>query len=160
MNDFKNIKSFGKTMMSYPDSVSREINNYLDFLKKHNYSCVDGDYLFFSPRTKKMYTQNYFGKYLASIFQEYIGKSITINDIRHIYETTVITSPDYSKKTLKEKEKIHKKLLHNFKTAQEYVKLGKFIEFFETQKPASLSLSKDKDKIIELLRSQGIEIKD
>lgn len=160
MNDFKNIKSFGKTMMTYPDSVSKEINKYIDFLKKHNYSCVDGDYLFFSPRTKKAYTQNYFGKYLATIFQEYIGKPITINDIRHIYETAVITSPDYAKKTLKEKEQIHKKLLHNFKTAQEYVKLGKFIQFFETQKPKSLSLSKDKDKIAELLRSQGIEIED
>jgi hypothetical protein len=52
------------------------------------------------------------------------------------------------------------KLLHNFKTAQEYVKLGKFIEFFDSQKPKSLSLSKDKDKIMEILRSQGIEIED
>jgi hypothetical protein len=160
MNDFKNVKSFGKTKMSYPDTVSKEINKYLDYLKKYNYSCVDGEYLFFSPKTKKAYSQNYFGKFLPTIFQKYLGKPITINDIRHIYETTVITSPEYSKKTLKEKEQIHKKLLHNFRTAQEYVKLGKFIEFFETQKPKSLSLSKDKDKIAELLRSQGIEIED
>jgi hypothetical protein len=160
MNDFKNVKTFGKAKMTYPDIVSKEINKYLEYLKKYNYSCVDGDYLFFSPKTKKAYTQNYFGKFLPTIFQKYIGKPITINDIRHIYETTVITSPDYAKKTLKEKEQIHKKLLHNFKTAQEYVKLGKFIEFFDSQKPKSLSLSKDKDKIAELLRSQGIEIED
>jgi hypothetical protein len=160
MNDFKNVKAFGKTKMTYPDSISKEITKYLEFLKKHKYTCTDGEYLLFSPNTNKAFTQNYYGRLLSQIFKDYTGKPITINDIRHIYETEIITSPDYAKKTLKEKEQIHKKLLHNFKTAQEYVKLGKFIEFFDSQKPKSLSLSKDKDKIMEILRSQGIEIED
>lgn len=158
MNQFKNVKKIGKVEMEYPKDIAREIIKYWKFVKEKN---LNNDFLFtdLNNHSESM-DSNKFGRVLNKIFFYYLGKDISVNTLRHIYETEAITSPDYSKKTIKEKEEIHKKLLHSFNTAQEYVKLSPFIKMFDgetEEKPKKISIN-DKEKIKELLNKIGVEL--
>ena len=160
LNDYKNFHIMGKIRLEYPKEVVKEILDWIQYLKDNSHR---HDYLIYSAKSTKLFSSNAFGQYLERIFIKFLKKEITVNTLRHIYETEIITSRNYNKKTLKEKEKIHSKLLHSFKTAQEYVKLGDHIRFFEGKdekhKPKKIKFT-DRKLIAEYLASMGIEIED
>lgn len=159
LNDYKNISKMGKIKLAYPKEVTKEILEWIQYLKDNNHR---HDFLIYSTKgVNKLFSANAFGQYLNRIFKAYLKKDITINTLRHIYETEIITSRNYNKKSLKDKEKIHSKLLHSFKTAQEYVKLDNHIRFFEGEKhkPKKIKFT-DRKLIAEYLAQMGIEITD
>jgi len=65
------------------------------------------------------------GKIIYQIFDKYANKKIGIQRIRRIYETELITSPEYATLSLEEKKAKHKELLHSFNTAHQYLVLNK-----------------------------------
>ena len=159
LNDYKNISKMGKMKLDYPKEVTDVVIKWVQYLKDNNHR---HDYLIFSTKGEnKLFSANAFGQYLNRIFKEYLKKDITVNTLRHIYETEFITSRNYNKKNLKEKEKIHSKLLHSFSIAQEYVKLDNHIKFFEGEKhkPKKIKFT-DRKLIAEYLAQMGIEIED
>lgn len=159
MNDYKNVKQMGQMKMEYPKKIATEIRKWWNYAKNK----TNGDNLIFSiSDPNKPMSNELLGKTLNKIFMNYLGKDITVNTLRHIYETEVITSHEYRKYTIKEKEDIHKKLLHSFNTAQEYTKLTPFIKFFDGEtktKPEKISI-KNKEKIKELLAKINVELDD
>lgn len=161
LNDYKNISKMGKVKLEYPKEITKEVLKWIQYLKDNDFR---HDYLIYSTiKTNKLFSANAFGQYLNRIFKKYLKKDITINTLRHIYETEIITNRNYNKKNLKEKEKIHSKLLHSFKTAQEYVKLDSHIKLFEGKgeqyKPKKIKFTNRK-LIEEYLAKMGIEIED
>ena len=122
LNKFKNVKKIGKQTIKLPKDLSKIIKDYYKFLKDNKYP---HEYLFYSPRYRKEFTSNSFGKYIQSTFKRYINKDITINMLRHSYETNLITTPGYQKLSLNEREKLHRNLLHSMNTALQYMKLDK-----------------------------------
>lgn len=117
LNDFKNVKSMGKQVITYQDPV---IDEYMKLKPEYLlYRVNRGKLNIFNSRTA-------FGVHLSHLFQKYTGKKITINDIRKIVESHNIQSPDYVTKTNREKNALHGKLLHKTSTAQNaYNKLSK-----------------------------------
>jgi hypothetical protein len=159
MNDYKNFKKMGQIKMEYPKKIATEIRKWWNYAKTK----TNGDNLIFSiSDPNKPMSNELLGKTLNKIFMNYLGKDITVNTLRHIYETEVITGEEYRKYTIKQKEDIHKKLLHSFNTAQEYIKLSPFIKYFDGEtntKPEKISI-KNKEKIKELLSKMNIELDD
>lgn len=119
LTEYKNSKKMGKYIFEYPELIRNEIDKYLDFKKDND---IPNKYMFVNNLGKK-YNSSTFGNHISGIFNKLIGKKISINLIRHMYETELITNPKYLKMTLEEKKIEHAKLLHSFTTAQQYVKL-------------------------------------
>lgn len=117
LNDFKNVSSFGKQVITYSDPI---ICNYLTDLTKHfgkmpeyllyRYDKPTGTLMPFSSRIM-------YGGYLQDLFKKHTGHHITMNTIRKIHESALIQSPEYSKMTNQEKQKKHNLLLHSMNTA-------------------------------------------
>ena len=57
------------------------------------------------------------GAHITYLFKKYIGKNVSMNDIRKIHETHNIQSEGYNKLTNRQKNEIHHKLLHSTNTA-------------------------------------------
>ena len=155
LNDYKNVGKMGKVVLDYPDAIEDELRKWYNFKKENGYPT---EYLFYSNHENKLFTSNSFGKFLTSIFKHYLKIPLTVNMLRHIYETELITSKDYNKMTIAQKEEQHKKLLHDFSTAQRYVKLDNFIKVYDGVKLPKQIDMKDTDKIRELLEQMGIEV--
>lgn len=108
LNEFKNVKSMGKQVITYQDPV---IDEYMKLKPEYLlYRVNRGKLNIFSSRTA-------FGVHLTHLFQKYTGKKITMNDIRKIIESHNIQNPDYVTKTNREKNEMHSKLLHKTSTA-------------------------------------------
>lgn len=109
LNSFKNVKSMGKQVITYND---HNIDNYMRVVQPKYllYQHVKNGLQIFNSRAA-------FGNHLTNLFKKYTGKKITINDIRKIHESYNIQHPEYAKKTNKEKNAIHGKLLHKTSTA-------------------------------------------
>jgi rubrerythrin len=60
-----------------------------------------------------------YSHHISNIIRAYTGKQISNNTIRKIWETALISSPEYQQMTNKEKTKAHGKLLHSASTANE-----------------------------------------
>lgn len=117
MNSFKNVKSFGKTIIVI-DKVDEDIiKKYLKFLTfnkiKHMnlIENVIGDEVFpISQITlaKKLKVE------LNKLFK---NRNLTMNSLRQSYETDLICRDDYKTMTNLEKTKFHNRLLHNMESA-------------------------------------------
>lgn len=57
---------------------------------------------------------------LKTAFQTYKGLNIGIRQLRRIYETELIHSPDYQRMTLLQKKEEHRQLLHSFEMGHAY----------------------------------------
>ena len=157
LNDYKNVKKMGKVVLDYPENVEKDLRTWYKFKVENDYP---SEYLFYSSiKNNTLFTSNSFGKFLTLIFNKYIKIPITVNMLRHIYETELITSDKYTKMTIGEKQKNHNKLLHDFSTAQRYVKLDNFIKIFDgvAKMPKEINMN-DTDKIKELLQQMGITV--
>lgn len=118
LNDYKTKHLYKKQVYKYSDKLNKDIYRLL----KLSLEKEPRDYLF--TKKDKPLTELEVSKLIPSLFSKYINKHITINMIRQIYESNIIQSSAYSSMSLNQKEELHKKLLHNFTTAQEYNKIN------------------------------------
>lgn len=121
-NDFKNIKSMGAQSWLISKEIKDELNNYISILK---YIIDEPKRLLYlvGNRDAKEFTRESFATTFNRIMKHYTKKNITINTMRHVYETHIITSPHYNKLTINEQNALHEKLLHRASTARSYVKI-------------------------------------
>jgi hypothetical protein len=121
-NNFKNVKSFGTRSFVLDKELKKIMDNYISIL---NYIIDRPDNLIYqiSNSTIKVFSREVFSSYFVKIMNKYIGKKISINNVRHIFESHIINHPNYNKLTINEKKDIHDRLLHSFTTAQQYLKV-------------------------------------
>ena len=159
LKKYKNVKKLGEIKITFTRDMSKVLNDYYTFLKTNNLSIDNKYYLFttFKGGKPSMYkTSNSFGQYIKRVFNKYFKKKITINDLRHIYTTELMSNPDYHKMSINEKEKLHQKLLHNKETGEQYFKL------YEMTSTSKYNKEIDYDNVEELkkiLQKHGYNLK-
>lgn len=117
LEDYKTKAQFGVVRIPIPDDLKEILN---DWFNTYN---INRNWLLVKPTdTNKSLSKDDISKLVPSIFKEYLNKHITIQLIRNIYETELISRPDYNRMSINEKIKEHEKLLHSHTTAQEYFK--------------------------------------
>ena len=159
LHNYKNYKKLGELKISFERELSKVLNDYYSFLKKNKLSIGNKYYLFTSFKTGKpsvFKTSNAFGLYLKRLFKKYFGKPLTINDLRHIYTTELMSHPDYHKMSINEKEKLHQKLLHNKETGEQYFKL---YEMTSTEKYNKDIEYQDVEELKKILKKYGYNLK-
>ena len=117
MNDFKNIKSFGKYEFDLDQEDFTVIKNYLKkistILPKQEfvlYNYHQGIIPFSSP--------DIYSKKLKKLLKDKFEKDLTMNDIRRSYESELINSERYKSMTNEQQKKEHSKLLHSASVAR------------------------------------------
>lgn len=120
-NNFKNVKSMGEVVMVLEKDIREIINNYLSVVKPKNNLLIN--YInrngIIEPFGKTMS----FSLYMTRLLKQLTKKTISINTLRHVYETHIINQEGYNNLTINEKEAIHSKLLHRATTAQQYLRV-------------------------------------
>lgn len=116
MNDFKNVKSFGKYEFDLDEQDWPVIKNYLKkistILPKMEfllYNYYNGIIQFSSP--------DIYSKKLKKLLKDKFEKDLTMNDIRRSYESELIQSDRYRSMTNEQKKREHAKLLHSASVA-------------------------------------------
>ncbi|GMF66334.1 unnamed protein product [Phytophthora lilii] len=111
LNDFKNVRLMGPQTIQMDSTTMGLIKSYLDFLTNNlgeqpkrllwrSYNRQPGEYNYSN-------TSNGFNQILPKLFLKYNGKSMSMNMIRHISESHIIQSSNYSKLTNREKNDLH-----------------------------------------------------
>lgn len=121
-NDFKNVKKMGKVSWIINNPIREYLKEYITIL---NYIIDNPKYLLYmvSLKDAKPFTRETFAIYIARLLKKYTGKNISINTLRHIYETKIINSSDYNKLSINDKKELHSRMLHSSATAQDYNKI-------------------------------------
>ena len=127
MNKFKNVKKIGKQTSELSSELVDIMTYWFQLI--HIVKKKKAEYVFYLVKGDLKMVQfpstNTFGKKLSTTFKKYTGKNITINLIRKIWETEMIQSEEYSQMTIREKENVHKKLLHGTSVAGEYNRINR-----------------------------------
>lgn len=117
MNDFKNVKSFGKYEFDLDEQDWQVVKNYLkkisNVMPKQEYVLYNyhqGIIPFSSP--------DIYSKKLKKLLKNKFEKDLTMNDIRRSYETELIQSDRYKNMTNEQKKREHAKLLHSASVAR------------------------------------------
>ncbi|KAF1780168.1 Integrase-like, catalytic domain [Phytophthora cactorum] len=117
LNHFKNVKLMGPQTIQLDSTAVALIKSYLEFLTNtlgehpqkllwRLFNRQPGEYDYSNA-------SNGFSKILSNLFLKYNGKPMSMNMIRHIFESHLIQSPSYAKLTNREKNDLHAKLLHS-----------------------------------------------
>ena len=122
INDFKNVKKMGPQSWPLSSGIKDQLNEYISIL---NYIIENPKKLLYLVGSKdyKEFTNESFSTAFSRIMKHYTKKDISINTMRHVYETHVLNSPNYHKLSIEDKKKVHMRLLHSAATAQDYIKL-------------------------------------
>lgn len=112
MNDFKNVRSFGKYEFDLDKEDFPVIKNYLkkisNVMPKQEfvlYNYYNGIIPFSSA--------DIYSKKLKKLLKDRFKKDLTMNDIRRSYETELINSERYKSMTNEQQKKEHARLLHS-----------------------------------------------
>lgn len=116
MNSFKNVKSFGKTIISIEKEDEKVIREYLKFLTRNEIKHSNLLLNYYSGVDTFNSVESYF-RVLKKLLKKTFNKDITTNDIRQSYETKLMNSEEYKTMTNLEKTKLHNRLLHNMESA-------------------------------------------
>jgi len=119
LNKYKTADSFGSISINYDEKNYPEIFRILKKWFEHN----KGNYLFIRLSTQRALNESDMTKLIPSIFKKYINKHITIQLLRQMYETEEQSKEEYINGSMKDRKKVHDKLLHSSAVAQEYRKL-------------------------------------
>lgn len=121
MNNFKNVKTFGKQTILVDKQTETVIRNYIKFLKNNN---IDSDYLlinYYNDVPLLYSSRDVYSVVLKKLLDKlFPGKNVSTNNIRDSYATKIIKSPEYNTMTNAEKENLHKRILHGIETANIY----------------------------------------
>ena len=87
------------------------IRDYLKYLSQYLSKI---EYLLYNYYHKilEISSADMYARILKRLLNKRLNRDITMNNIRHAYETKLIQSDEYKNLTNNEKEKLHKKLLH------------------------------------------------
>lgn len=117
MNDFKNVKSFGKYEFDIDEddwpiikSYLKKISTILPKMEFVLYNYHQGIIPFSSP--------DIYSKKLKKLLKDKFEKDLTMNDIRRSYESELIQSDRYKSMTNEQQKKEHSKLLHSANIAR------------------------------------------
>jgi len=118
-NVFKNIKSMGP--ISYP--LSKMTRTYLMHYLNNRKEKMPKLLNIYTKNQVKPFSRTVFSGYMMRLLFKYTNKHLTINSLRHIYETHFVESDEYKTLSINEKMDEAKKLLHNWTTSLEYAKV-------------------------------------
>lgn len=117
LEDYKTKAQFGTVRIPIPEPLKGILTKWFNEFN------INRKWLLVKPSdANKSLRKDDISKLIPSIFKEYINKHITIQLIRNIYETELISRPDYNRMSINDKKREHEKLLHSHITAQEYFK--------------------------------------
>jgi len=111
LQDFKNIKSFGKTVIKLDIEDAKVVKEYLKYMKKY----IDNqEFLLYNFHNKiiPFSSPDIYARVLKRTLKDKLQKDLTMNDIRKSYESNLINSDKYKTLTNNEKDILHKRLLH------------------------------------------------
>lgn len=111
LNNYKTANTYGEKVILYSKDKDPLIYKLLGKLIKYKH-----DFLFTNEEGKPL-SDNTISARVPLLFEKYFNKHITINTIRHIYESELIQSPEYGKMSFKEKQDKHEELQHSTTTA-------------------------------------------
>jgi len=125
--DFKNVKKMGPISWTLIEPVKSNLKQYISIL---NYIIDNPKYLLYmiGAKTFKPFTRETFAVFVARLLHKYTNKKISLNTLRHVYETAVVNSDDYNKLSINQKKELHSKLLHSAATGSDYQKVDNPIE--------------------------------
>ena len=108
LNDFKNVKHFGKQKLVIKGSVIKNLRIWKEVVLEEEEN--ENKNLFYNFRTFDSYNSKRFGEYFISVFKNHFGKKINLNLLRSIRSNWIENQTD---KTNEEKNELHRKLLHS-----------------------------------------------
>ena len=174
LNQYKTVKKYGAKKIIYSKSQDPEIYNLFKKIIKFN-----KPFLIVNDTNNNPLDDKQISALIIKIFENYLNKHVSINTIRHIYETELINSEEYKKMSMTQKKAKHDELMHDFTTAhtdynkinmpQEEVKpnlkpekkiIKKINNAIEEIKPKEPTIKYDVNKIIEELnKNKPVEVK-
>jgi len=111
LNNYKTANTYGEKVILYSKDKDKLIYKLLGKLLKYNH-----EFLFTNEKGEQM-SEKTISARVPLLFEKYLNKHITINTIRHIYESELIQSPEYGKMSFNEKKNKHEELHHDTTTA-------------------------------------------
>lgn len=151
LNQYKTVKKYGAKKIIYSKSQDPEIYNLFKKIIKFN-----KPFLIVNDTNNNPLDDKQISALIIKIFENYLNKHVSINTIRHIYETELINSEEYKKMSMTQKKAKHDELMHDFTTAHtDYNKINMPVDVKE--KP---TIKYDVNKIIEKLnKEKPVEVK-
>jgi len=112
LNEYKTVKKYGAKKIVYSKSQDPEIYNLFKKIMKFN-----KPFLIVNDTNNNPLDDKQISALIIKIFENYLNKHVSINTIRHIYETELINSEEYKKMSMTQKKAKHDELMHDFTTA-------------------------------------------
>lgn len=112
LNQYKTVKKYGAKKIIYSKSQDPEIYNLFKKIMKFN-----KPFLIVNDINNNNLDDKQISALIIKIFENYLNKHVSINTIRHIYETELINSEEYKKMSMTQKKAKHDELMHDFTTA-------------------------------------------
>lgn len=157
LNQYKTVKKYGPKKIIYSKSEDPQIYNLFKKIIKFN-----KPFLIVNDTNNNNLDDKQISALIIKIFENYLNKHVSINTIRHIYETELINSEEYKKMSMTQKKAKHDELMHDFTTAHtDYNKINMPQEEVQTNlKPKEPIIKYDVNKIIEKLnKEKPVEVK-
>jgi hypothetical protein len=112
LNQYKTVKKYGAKKIIYSKSEDPQIYNLFKKIIKFN-----KPFLIVNDNNNNNLDDKQISALIIKIFENYLNKHVSINTIRHIYETELINSEEYKKMSMTQKKALHNELMHDFTTA-------------------------------------------
>ena len=112
LNQYKTVKKYGAKKIIYSKSEDPQIYNLFKKIIKFN-----KPFLIVNDNNNNNLDDKQISALIIKIFENYLNKHVSINTIRHIYETELINSDEYKKMSMTQKKAKHDELMHDFTTA-------------------------------------------
>ncbi|KAG7383022.1 hypothetical protein PHYPSEUDO_004070 [Phytophthora pseudosyringae] len=125
MNDFKNVKTFGKHIIEIDNvHLKRYLKYWIDLLGRLLGSKPERLFIYQLSPVKEVKlistTRDAFGKAVARNSEKLFDRPQTVNSFRHAWEKKFQEDPAYQSMTQAERQALHHKLLHGVFTGQLY----------------------------------------
>lgn len=124
MNDFKNVSHFGKAAIRLNVEIQYFLCVWATTLKR--LLGKDPEHILHYEISKKFHTVKHINsdaalaKNIPRIAKRLLGKELSINDYRHMWEIAIQIDPRYAMMTIEERDAIHHNLLHSRGVAELY----------------------------------------
>jgi hypothetical protein len=108
LNEYKTFGKHGTFIKELPERLCEEIHDSLEILPR--------DWLFINANKEPFELPNSFTQYVSKILKHIFNKPLTISLIRHAFISTL----DFNKLTIAEKEQIAKEMTHTTRLQDQY----------------------------------------
>jgi hypothetical protein len=124
MAKFKNVRSFGITDIDLEPEIRARMYKWISILRALLHK--DPEFVMHYEISKTKHTIAHIGsndslaKNIPRIAKRLLGKELSINDFRHMWEIDMQQNDMYKNLTMYEREYLHKRMLHSQNVAQLY----------------------------------------